>query len=498
MQNGLRRQQRAGLALDKETGLLGNCFTVDIEDGDIVFSFGDTPFNRDAPVPMVDLSDVISRLINLVEPISGRTYIAQVRAGEDPRCLAHVADRENEYRLVDSSCEELVDLAYEIGPLFGVYDFDSGMVCGLTVREPVDWWRAAAGALSCAMRMRDAASDETYWRFMSSEVELCRAVTDELRVLKAVYISDLGFPGAYGRMIAVGESEYHRAFPAVSASDEPAGVCYRGGFESKNGVRCEPSPYPIFIRHSDWAKRRFDLYQNKKLSESSRGFVVSPRDGARSVCVRNGDSVDAIYVVRIEGGSVDYETGSDPYRFGVLPDDGDYSVFVNSILYPNPVWYKMYGNLYDVMVRIHTRRNSLDYELGRVSTEFYECALERIWCAFARQAIEGRSVACRNCGRAFVIHRGERPRQYCDANCRDSYNKKVKKEERARRIKRVIAAHLVGGSFTLSSICECIGAPGKETEVDSVMHDMERDGWTFKRRSGRYPSFTVEYSAPES
>lgn len=138
MQNGLRRQQRAGLALDKETGLLGNCFTVDIEDGDIVFSFGDTPFNRDAPVPMVDLSDVISRLINLVEPISGRTYIAQVRAGEDPRCLAHVADRENEYRLVDSSCEELVDLAYEIGPLFGVYDFDSGMVCGLTVREPVD------------------------------------------------------------------------------------------------------------------------------------------------------------------------------------------------------------------------------------------------------------------------------------------------------------------------------------------------------------------------
>lgn len=203
-------------------------------------------------------------------------------------------------------------------------------------------------------------------------------------------------------------------------------------------------------------------------------------------------------MVRIEGGSVDYETGSDPYRFGALPDDGDYSVFVNSILYPNPVWYKMYGNLYDVMVRIHTRRNSLDYELGRVSTEFYECALERIWCAFARQATEGRSVACRNCGRAFVIHRGERPRQYCDANCRDSYNKKVKKEERARRIKRVIAAHLVGGSFTLSSICECIGAPGKEAEVDSVMHDMERDGWTFKRRSGRYPSFTVEYSAPES
>lgn len=80
MQNGLRWRQRVGLALDKETGLLGNCFTVDIEDDDLVFTFDDTPFNRDAPMPRVDSDDVISRLINLVEPIPGRTYIAPVRA----------------------------------------------------------------------------------------------------------------------------------------------------------------------------------------------------------------------------------------------------------------------------------------------------------------------------------------------------------------------------------------------------------------------------------
>ena len=115
MQNGLRWRQRVGLALDKETGLLGNCFTVDIEDDDLVFTFDDAPFNRDAPMPRVDSDDVISRLINLVEPIPGCTYIAPVRAGQY-RCLAHVADRENEYRLVDPSFEELIDLAYEIGP----------------------------------------------------------------------------------------------------------------------------------------------------------------------------------------------------------------------------------------------------------------------------------------------------------------------------------------------------------------------------------------------
>lgn len=203
-------------------------------------------------------------------------------------------------------------------------------------------------------------------------------------------------------------------------------------------------------------------------------------------------ALSGIYVVRVEGPNPQAEgrDDEDPYRFGRLPD-GELSMATLSNSdgrVPSGVRECLYRELYNTVVRLHTRRCSDELPLRGTSSPFYSCALERIWCAFGRDAVINRVRSCRTCGRPFFVGGGIRKRSYCSDECRSRYKDGHRRGMRE-KVKSCIREMGPGSRFSRKFFDEYTPEYGRE--LDAAVRELRAEGWRIKSLGGRGPRYEL-------
>lgn len=482
------------LRVDSHTGMFGDAFDVFVEGDSLKFVFEDEPWHPGRPKCRLDDASIQSQLMGLVTPdLSVRESLAMI-SSENAGLLARVdsADIEGQYSFKDPTFSELLELAQEVGPLFGCYDLASGAVEGRLVYEPLELWRVAAGVLGFAARLRDAISDSSRWRLLDHEVVITKVDYERSSVLKMEYQCDAGFPDAYGKMLAVGEEEYNRALPPFGFEDKGRSVLFRGGYALDEVKLAEPAPYPAFVLHSHLAMGAYDLATSAALRGKSGGMIVNAGTGCRGI-LRKERGRAKIYVVRVDGenpitGQVDEKN---PFKGGRLPaGEIDQAVLGNNALLVGPErGVSLYKNLFETIVRLHTRRCSDDYIHNEDASQFFECGLERIWCAFARASVRNRVYTCKACGRPFAVEGGRR-HEFCDDSCASKY--RAERERRKMEYALVLVmSRYKRGRFTPRQLAKRAGDLSLVPCIMKAVKKLQADGWTIRSYGGRGPTFEV-------
>lgn len=482
---------RESLTVSQESGLFGNRFDVSIEGDFLRFDFEEVAEDKRAPYPALGSSKVIRDFINLVVCKEERGYALEIEEGSNlpRRCFSQkMADQ---YALRDESGEELLDLAGEIGPLFGVYDFDHGLVEGCTVKEPIDWWRSAAGTMGFALRLREVSRDRSLLSQLDAEVQPSIVAYERSCVCKLDYFNDLGFTGSYGDLLLAGESEYHRAFPPTTSSIYGDGVFYRGGIEEVEGIGLAP----VEPRFRKRGPRRIGTMQKLLNALRSAGGVEPDcRDSGNEVqaCYK-GYIGNRIYVARIEGENpvIGFGKWAEPYRHGPLPDgERAATTFPSLTSVPFVDWSEMIGELYNTLVRLHIRQCSDEMNMDEDIFAFCKCALERLWRGFARECALDRVIVCAYCGKAIAIAKGERERKTCDEACRKGLERR-KAKRRHQTLKALIISMPLKEPFSAKALRECTGIAVSDSEVAKAVEELRKEGWEIRDMPGRGKRYTV-------
>lgn len=479
------------LTVSLETGLFGNRFEVSLEGDCLRFDFDEVAEDGGAPFPKLESSKVVRDFIGLVGCKEERGWIAQVEEGSPFPRRCGFQRMDDQYALRDESGEALLELAGEIGPLFGVYDFDHGLVRGLTVREPVDWWRSAAGTMGFALRLREASRNPRLLSTLRAEVQPSMVSYERARVCKLDYLNDLGFEGAYGDLLIAGDSEYHRAFPPTSSPAYGDGVFYRGGIEPVEGLGLEPSE-PTFRkrghRFGGAARRLFSALapHGARAAEPSAGGSQVRIDYEGYIGYR-------IYLTRVEGENpaAPFGGNAEPYRHGPLPDGELLATTFPSLIDAPPAdWSEMLGELYNTVVRLHIRQCSDEMNLDEDVFAFCKCALERMWRGFARECALNRVGICAYCGKPIAFAKGDRERKTCDDACRKGLERR-KKEVARRFLMAVIVALPLGEPFSAKSLQANLGIKACDSDVARAVEALRRDGWEIREMPGRGKRYRV-------
>lgn len=482
---------RESLTVSQESGLFGNRFDVSIEGDSLRFDFGEVAEDENAPYPALGSSKVIRDFINLVTCKDERGYMLEMEEGSSLPRRCGFQKMDDQYSLRDESGEELLGLAGEIGPLFGVYDFDHGLVEGRTVREPIDWWRSAAGTMGFALRLREASRDQRLLPSLDAEVQPSIVVYESSRVCKLDYFNDLGFTGSYGDLLLAGESEYHRAFPPTTSSIYGDGVFYRGGIEQVEGIRLAPAE-PRFRKRGT---RRIGATQ--RLLNTLRA-IKGPESECGDSCNRirvcyKGFIGNRIYVTRVVGENpvVGFGERAEPYRHGPLPDGEQVATTFPSLTSAPPMdWSEMLGELYNVLVRLHIRQCSDEMNMDEDIFAFCKCALERLWRAFARECALDRVNVCAYCGKAIAIAKGKRERKTCGEACRKGLERR-RAEKKQQTLKLLLSLMPINGTFSAKALREDRGIAVSDNEVAKAVEALRREGWEIRDMPGRGKRYMV-------
>lgn len=347
-------------------------------------------------------------LANLVENVHRHRFAAE---NDGDRtffgCSHFVALRhgDGQYRWRDGSLGQLLALAKKTGPLFGMRDVECGGVSGDTVREPVEAWRAAAGAALLATRLRAFGDSGS----VDDAREVGMALDDDL-----VYFCTA--------MLGKDSGELYSCWQVNHFFDE--------------GV---PSVYWPILRQAAG-----EQFTEGSFGTSFESFV-GPHSHVSNAAARRVERVEGN--VFFCGGQ-----GTEPgllsvERGGIL----SFRTFVNVTgvvpeLRKAPCLISSQANMLDDdrffgvaleaskvlltdIIAAHRRGVVSSSRAGQTTSPSFPSTLERLWTSYADSLANGRTGVCRYCGKVFLPTRnGEQ--LYCSPECQESRNRRAQNEKR--------------------------------------------------------------------
>ena len=357
------------LVLNAALGRFHDGFEVAMEEGELVFSFGELQVS-DAPA---EGGDAFLRLANLVKP-AGAYEISTMAI---PSGAFAYIDEDIDYAYADA--EEALRLAEEFGPLFGHACADDATD---VVREPLEAWYAAARVLNFAVRAEAMLSDPP------------RAPEDALDG-EVVYLAEQNCDGAYVR---------------ESAISWTAAKCF--------GDRV-PEPYRTML----------DVPPGL-LGRTLRAIPFD--DGCVAFGQWTSDGGFAVYG-RLEAPCDPELPHAAALMNGADVRKGDFAPSRETLTTQQSLTELIVQQLVSVHLArafvgwsvVHDDKSGRD--VGSVGIQFNNY-LERIWYAFGLHHSHGKLGICRHCGRLFSADKERKSTKvYCSKRCQEA-----EKDERAK------------------------------------------------------------------
>lgn len=357
------------LVLNAALGRFHDGFEVAMEEGELVFSFGELQVS-DAPA---EGGDAFLRLANLVKP-AGAYEISTMAI---PSGAFAYIDEDIDYAYADA--EEALRLAEEFGPLFGHACADDATD---VVREPLEAWYAAARVLNFAVRAEATLADPS------------RAPEDALDE-EVVYLAEQNCDGLYVRQ------------PAISWT---AAKCF--------GSRV-PEPYHAMLDVPP------DL-----LGRTLRAIPFD--DGCVAFGQWTSDGGFAAYG-RLEAPCDPELPHAAALMNGADVRKGDFAPSRETLTTQQSLTELIVQQLVSVHLArafvgwsvVHDDKSGRD--VGSVGIQFNNY-LERIWYAFGLHHSHGKLGICRHCGRLFSADKERKSTKvYCSKRCQEA-----EKDERAK------------------------------------------------------------------
>lgn len=475
------------IELDPKTGSFKADFEVTLEGGDLVFRPTRTLDVGHCGPNQVERYGIVEEFMGLViDPHKGRRY--EFGFG-GPVYVQH----ESQYELVDSSGRDILRLARRTGPLFGKDLSETGArFANGAIREPLSWWVSAAGCLRFAAECAAAIDDPSAAESLDDEITVGASLFfrngSPGMLITTMYAPDQGFPGDYGIMLQSSRAGQQHALLSERGKHGDRDTLVASGFGSSkvyretrrevmSGARTMPSYGDAAPIGSESLRRIVNrlLRRSDSVDQNSVELVEA------TPVELNG----ALYVIRYD--SADNSSNLmglfNPYE---KPDELS-NAFGISMAIPNREvlsedgWRRLYGDLYDASVKLHTNRSAPDLRRGQDADPFYANMLERIWCSFARLRV-GRSVRiCPQCLRTFFA---DNRRQFCSDSCRNSFNKH-RAREREKLAKMELSEFLrstmvPGNRYSEEELCEAFneqgGTPITSATVKARLEELKRAG----------------------
>lgn len=446
-------------------GTFGGDFTASLEAGDIVFSYSDSGGGIPAvpwvpagfvdsaprrgrptgarPDSIVEGSDLFVRIARLVEnrhPSRMHGVVGVREAG------GYLMPQHSDGQYALRSEEELLAVAREVGPLFGLYGADAADLASGVVREPVEAWVEAAGVMLFASRLEACRTGGATWDVLNDDVVYTTAkirVEDEdFDSLAANYVFDEGVAEPYRSLL---ESS---ATTGTLEAYRDAGL---GVLSSGTLVSLEQTSGLDALRCPGWS---FD-----RPGPGRSGL-------SRLRCFVNG-AMPLPSSIPSAGATVSHERmASEPGLKGMLAVLAE--AFENALL------------------EVHQAGKGAAARVEQVNGPTYKSMLERIWADFGARRSSARVAICAECGRPFYTLRDGQQR-YCpkglfepwETACKDAHDHREKARRRhyASSVKRAVEElHGDGAPFGTADVREELSGAIPLDEVERALGAMVRKG----------------------
>lgn len=357
------------LVLNAALGRFHDGFEVAMEEGELVFSFGELQVS-DAPA---EGGDAFLRLANLVKPAGAYEISTMAIPSGALACI----DEDIDYAYADA--EEALRLAEEFGPLFGHACADDATD---VVREPLEAWYAAARVLNFAVRAEATLSDPP------------RAPEDALDG-EVVYLAEQNCDGVYVREPAI-------SWTAVKSFGDSV-----------------PEPYHAMLDvPPDFLARTMHAIP---FDDGCVAFGQWTSDGGFTVCGCLEAPCDpALPHAAVLVNGTDVRKGDfAPSREALTTQQSLTELIVQQLVAVHLARsYIGWGIVHD---------DKAGRDVGSVGIQF-NSYLERIWYAFGLHHSHGKLGICRHCGRLFSADKERKSTKvYCSKRCQEA-----EKDERAK------------------------------------------------------------------
>lgn len=278
----------------------------------------------------------------------------------------------SEEEIFDS--ERLLDLAWKIGPLFGSYDDNVGLISESKIIEPLDSWFSAAKMLNLAIRAQAWLSDRSDMGLGDMIYFVCHAGRGDQEYWELVSLYPRNPGEVYGDFLELSEEEEHRLF--LPATDKA---------------------FPDMTFLTEWE--------------------VEPPVGRR---------LSPLTVSLIPNGMKEPTIPLGYASFRYMTETRETAAIADALI----------AQTVRSLVLLHTHRIYHDLHDGFFGVA-YGSQLERFWYNFGADAALGKLGVCLHCGQVFeAMQERKDSKVYCSTPCQE--NAKSARNYRKRKIRAAI------------------------------------------------------------
>ncbi len=485
------------LKIDEASGLYSNTFSVSIEEDNLVFDFRDHPRGDLSEMSeSIDSGEVGRRFLDLTRnrrELNSRL----IRVGDSSTHFTtdHVLSNQftsPQYQLVDNGMSALLNLAQEMGPLFGQHGASYCKIDGSRAIEPIDWWIQGSAVYRLAVRIRSALLKKLVDRSLGDEVVFRTMIHLPPRkwstffelwenseiVDCAFYELDGPLSPPYHDLLTVDPSSRARVHPkeceqrknrfnlsygdyaSLDHLDFPQlrSLSQRqSAFKTKDARELENCLNSLLVKMSG---PRWEEFLDAQGAER-REFFAKKRMFACQMITRRESTVDNRFPA---GSFVNYSEGiwRDPY---ILTRQIGSPGFEEQEI-------RMLERLYNTLVSLHTWRNSDDLRMHKRRAPFYLSALDHIWYSLGRSNESTKQLLCEICGKPLT----GRQEKYCSETCSNAKKNRDRADAR-NRVDQAILSMEPETPFTARDISLIMG---NRNNLDFIVERLE----TLKDRQG--------------